>query len=228
MTTAYISDEAAGSENSPALSKPVIIRQRKQRKFYLLTRIPANRGAGWRLVNAEKMAKNDQPGLLSVSNRFEREFPDYAEPPRFHVSKRFGRKLHDFEKNGAFWMVSNRAKEVLIRISPKDFKFLAVETIVDEGDEPLVLWLCEVVTILDAVDEARSHVSVAQSGDGFRSHLISGISQLEFNETIVGEHHAFRLLTSPGTIVMDDFFRENIKREGLKGLSFRDAAKSIT
>jgi hypothetical protein len=226
MTTANISDETPGSANSSASSGPVNKRKQKKRKFYLLTIVGSKSVAGWRLVNRDKMANNTQSGSMSVANRFRREFPEYAETPRFHISKRFGSKLRDFEQNGEFWMVSDRAKEVLIRISPKDFKFLAVETIVDEGEEPLVLWLCEVVTILDAVDEARSHVSVTQSGDGFRSHVISGISQLEFNETIVGEHHAFRLLTSPGTIVLDDFFRDTIKREGLSGLSYRDAAKS--
>ncbi len=128
---------------------------------------------------------------------------------------------------GDFWLVTDRAKAALTELSKTDFKFLAVDTEVDPGQPPLVLWLCDIATVLDAIDESRSQVESGLSDEGYKVHWVSGISRLTFDEAVVGEHHAFRLLTNYTVIVTDDIFRDTIRKAGLTGLSYRDASKQL-
>ncbi len=87
------------------------------------------------------------------------------------------------------------------------------------------LWLCEVVPVLDAIDDASSDVVITTTSSGEKFHAISGLSRLAFNEAVVGSHHAFRLATRIGTVVLDEVFRDAIKKAGLTGLNFYDASK---
>ena len=166
-------------------------------------------------------------GTMGSPDPFQRSFPDYGIRPRFRVRTRSGRKFDDLRTFGEFWLVSDRAKAVLGELSHADFKFLAVDTEVDPGQPPIVLWLCDITTVLDAIDESRSQVESGLSDEGYKVHWVSGISRLTFDEAVVGKHHAFRLLTAPSQVVTDNFFRDTIKKAGLTGLSYRDASKQL-
>ncbi|MFT8560706.1 MAG: DUF1629 domain-containing protein [Acetobacter sp.] len=197
----------------------------KSRKFYIL-RDPARANpAGWKLMNSDALLAAGLPLLANTRDSLNRSFCEYPVLPRFYVSRRLGRKLADFQKNGYFWIISDRARQVLLSISEIDFSFLATEVEVDPDQEPLTLWLCDVLPVLDAVDESRSEVSVGRSTSGKRIHYIGGLSKLFFDEAIVNGHHAFRLETNSDFVIVDDVFREAFKRAGLKGLSFRCASK---
>jgi hypothetical protein len=73
-----------------------------------------------------------------------------------------------------YWLVSDRAKQLLDGISETDFAYLPVDTEVDTGSEPVTYWLCDAVIVLDAVDEARSAVRSATADDGSKIHVMAG------------------------------------------------------
>jgi len=203
---------------------PRVLRATKQRKFYLFGSRSVSRPAGWKLVNKAELFGDRHPLILTPPGPFDRGFRTYPVPPRFHVSTRFGRNLADFEQNGEYWLVSDRAKRVLSEISDTDFAFLACDTEVDPGKDPITLWLCDVMPMLDAVDESRSDIKTLVGENGVRVYQMFGSFSMRFHESIIGAHHAFRLQTNFGNIVVDDFFKHAIKKSGLTGLIFRDAA----
>jgi hypothetical protein len=193
----------------------------KKQKFYLITGRSYSTASGWELLN-----KNDFPGWMPhPPSRFDRGFREYLVRPNFHISARLGRKIHDFELFGEYWMVSDRTRNALLSISDTDFKFLPVDTEVDPGQEPVVLWLCDVIPVLDAVDESCSTVNKIINDMGEPSHQVSAISSLFFDEKTVGFHHAFRLKTAPSKIVCDKVFRLKLQKEKLSGLSLRVAIR---
>jgi len=198
----------------------------KRRNFYIVGRNHQQRKPkGVELVNGPDLFRGTGYRTLAPPDAKIRGFRDYPVRPRFRISTRLGRKLNDIEFDGAYWLVSDRAKQVLGDISKTDFAFLPIETEVDEGQARAVYWLCNVVQVLDAVDDSRSQVKAGIADNGERDHSIIGIFSLIFDEAIVGSHHAFRLWTSFPHIVCDETFKAAIKQSGLTGLSYRDAAR---
>jgi cold shock CspA family protein len=101
--------------------------------------------------------------------------------------------------------------------------FLSIDTEVNEHHAEKVWWLCDILPLVDAVDDLHSHVGLLINGAGHQVHQIGGVFSLALDEDAVGSHHIFRLSTSPSTIICDDVFKGLVKRTGLTGLSFRDA-----
>ncbi len=60
-------------------------------------------------------------------------------------------------------------------------------------------WLCDVVRVLDALDETRSRLKIRRRGEpgyiysGAKLYDLSGAEELVFKEDIVGDCHAFRM-----------------------------------
>jgi len=212
----------AGAPNTGP-SKRRKTEQSQERKYYLMKPKAHATAPGWKLVNGAELF-GDNSKILAPPSPLERGFRDYPVRPRFRVSTRLGRRLYDFQKNASYWMVSDRAKRILSDISESDFSFLALDTEVDPGQEPLVLWLCDVMPMLDAVDKARSKVQTVRRDDGTYGYNIIGDFSLIFDENVVGSHHVFRLRTNPSHIVYDETVKAAIQNNGLTGLRFRNAA----
>jgi len=218
VEVAEITQDPAGSEEGGA-GGPA---QSLCRKFYLVQ--PYHPSApGYKLMNGNEFGPNN-PRILLPPGLLDRGFRDYPVRPRFRVSRSLGRKLQDFESDGSYWVVSDRAKRLLVSISDRDLKFLPIDTEVDAGKAQIKLWLCDVMPLLNAVNEAKSKVDSVISSDGRRIHRISGISRVVLDPSVVGAHHIFRLYSSSHTVVCDEIFRDIIKKSSLTGLVFKDAA----
>jgi hypothetical protein len=156
-----------------------------------------------------------------------RGFRDYPVRPRFRVSMPRGQKFDDIIPLGSYWLVSDRAKQVLSEISKADFAFLPIDVEITKGIEPTAYWLCDVMPLLDAVDEARSDVEVNIANDGGRVYNIAGRFSLIFDDSVVGSHYMFRLRTNPSRIICDEIIKAAFEQSGLIGLRFRDAEHPV-
>jgi hypothetical protein len=95
-----------------------------------------------------------------------------------------------------------------------------------------VRWLCDVVRVLDALDEEKSEASskwygkqlvcVAKNGSKYYSSL--GTEVLFFKESVVGSCPIFRMKYSPESIICDEEMRQACKSAQLSGISFRITA----
>lgn len=199
-------------------------RRPKGARFYVagvslggITRVP-----GWEFVNKDEVCRASGKILLSPPSLSHRGFDYVPVQPRFHVSPRLGRRPRDVEGCPAgYWVISDRAKQVLEGVAPADFAFLPIDTTVDAGAEPVSLWLCDVLPILDAIDEEHSTVEAGVADNGAKVHKFVG-GHLVFHEGVVAGHQVFRLATSPYTVVCTEEFRARVKAHGLRGLSFGD------
>jgi hypothetical protein len=197
----------------------------KPRRFFVLGWAAHARPAGLELLNKEVLF-GERSAIFMPPELTRRGFRDYPARPAFRISTRLGRRPDDIERMDEFWLVSAQAKQVLAGIAGSDFWFLPVDTIV-EGDETRQTWfLCDVVTMLDAIDEPRSRVRVSVDDRGERIHLISPLDCLAFDETVVGTHRLFRLTTNFRAVICDDVVRSAVRSAKLKGLMFRDARKT--
>lgn len=181
------------------------------------------RQPGWEFVNLQEVCRACGKISFGQSSVGQRGFDHVTVPPHFHVSARLGRRLADVEPYGGYWVVSDRAKQVLSEAGPAGFAFLPISTTVDPGAEPVALWLCDVVPTLDAVDEARSAVEAGVSDTGAKTHNLIADYSLVVREGVVTGHQVFRLATAAYAVVCTDAFRARIKVSGLRGLGFRDA-----
>jgi hypothetical protein len=159
-----------------------------------------------------------------------RGFRQYPARPKFHIGAkdRFHTRVHDVEAIPNFWLVSDRAKRAIESVAPDDVAFLAIDTVVDDAYEDKTWWLCDVLPIIDAVDEEQSKLRISQSDNGDRVHSLlvpDGSPVLAINEAVAQPHRIFRLKTSTSIIVCDDAVRTAFKNASLTGMSFKMALK---
>lgn len=195
----------------------------KQRKFYIMGYPPVEYSSGREFLNQDEVCSGSGSQILRAPSRFQRGFRNYTIRPRFRVGKRFGRKPYDVEPYTDYWLVSDRAKQLFDRISETDFTYLAVDTEFDAGSEPTTYWLCDILPVVDAVDESRSAVKYWIDRDGLKHHETRGRASLAFNENLVGAHSVFRMKTSFTTLICDERFKIEIKQSKLTGLRFKEA-----
>jgi len=197
-------------------SKPVNTAKRgrrpKTRKFWKMG--PNFRTGGappYQFENQQKLAM----GQLVIGPPPGRQgFPDFPEAPLILVNKKSHRSLRDLENCGFYWLISERAKQVLEQVDPDAFAFVKCEVRFATGELGPDYWLCDVVRVLDAVDEAAS-----------RFDVFSFSSSLVFREDAVGSARIFRMSQRKTDVICDQSVKDACKAAGLKGFWFRDAAE---
>ncbi|MBR0756566.1 DUF1629 domain-containing protein [Bradyrhizobium jicamae] len=159
---------------------------------------------------------------------------EIAEQPCYVFDKSAGALPQDLEEDGAFWLVSDRAKVVFEAVDPGGFVFLPCAVRVPRGVwEGPRYWLCEVVRVLDALDEVHSRFVKIGIGDdpshrdfGKKFYNFSMRTQLVFDEERVGDARAFRMAYYEYCVICNQDMKDACKRAGLKGILFRDVLKS--
>lgn len=93
-------------------------------------------------------------------------------------------------------------------------------------------WLCDVVRVLDALDEWQSHLRIGirddirfvDHGQKYYEFLICG-GKLVFREAAIGNAHIFRMAYADHAVICDQEFKDACKSEGLRKIKFRDVLK---
>lgn len=171
------------------------------------------------------------PGRLVLEPLPERRgFPKYSEQPHFLFYKKRGRVPLDIRIFHHFWLVSDRAKTVFQAVDPAGFEFTPCKVSVPRGTYvgPRY-WLCDVIRVLDALDEKQSRLEIGIRTDpNYRDfgqkyyHLVGG-AKLVFDPDAIGSAHIFRMAFLDMTVICDQTVKEACKAAGLIGIKFNNA-----
>jgi hypothetical protein len=191
-------------------------------KFFLVGPDFRRGGApGFEIANKSRVLQGRRAlGPLSS----ERGFPDYPEPPLIRLDKKLGRPLRDLEQCHEYWLVSAAAKDMMQHLDEKAFAFLICDVILENGEKGPDYWFCDVIRILDAVDEKTSSITILSDAQGEKKYKLAGGAKIAFRTDITGSAHIFRLSHLTPAIFCDARFKSACKAAGLKGINFRDAA----
>ena len=200
------------------------------RKFYNMDFDYGREGRrGYFLENVLTLSPVEK-ALKPPSDR--RGFPDYPEAPRFLFDRKAGRPPFDLELMHDYWLASDRAKSVFEAADPEGFAFLACDVRLPHGDyDGPPYWLCDVVRVLDALDETRSRLKIGIREDkayrdfGKKYYELTGLGELIFREDAIGGAHVFRMAHMERTIICDQVVKDACRAARLKGIRFDDTSK---
>jgi hypothetical protein len=195
----------------------------KKREFYIVRGRCASRASGFDFLNGDRLFKGGPPALLPPLGR--RGFRDYPERPVFLADPKIGRTHRDFEGYSGYWFISAQMKSVLQEVDPRAFAFLECDIRSPDGNRQPARWLCDVVRVLDAVDETQSVVRVGIADDGRKYYRLDGDEKLVFKESVVGAAHIFRMKYFGARIICDEELRRACKLADIQGVSFVDPSK---
>jgi hypothetical protein len=203
-----------------------VTRQRRPRgrEFYKMTYDYNTRGNPDYLVeNLSSLAPREE---VLRTPRGRRGFPDYPEAPRVLFDKKRGRWPRDLELCHEYWLVSDRAKSIFETIDPAGFAFVACDVRLPHGDHGgPPFWLCDVIRVLDALDEARSRLKIRIREEeryidfGKKYYSIVGGDALVFRDDSVGDVHVFRMMYMNYVVIRDQEMKDTCRAAGLKGSS---------
>lgn len=199
-------------------------RSAKKRRFYIVHRVySSTRAGGFELLNGETLF-HDGPGIFAPPPG-RRGFRDYPAVPLFISNNRLGRTDRDFEEYCGYWFISDRMKTVLERIDPEGFAFLKCKVHLPDGTDGPLHWLCDVVRVLDALDEEKSRIESGTADDGSKVYIPLIGRPLIFKDDAVGPHHIFRMKYFEPLIICDEEIRLACKAADLTGVRYTDSTK---
>jgi len=207
----------------PKKSSTSVRRVIKKRKFYAVGYKIATRVSGFHLLNGDNLFKGGPPTFLPPLGQ--RGFSDYPERPVFLSDAKLGRLHWDIEEYSGYWLISDRMKSVLQGADPEAFAFLQCDVRTPDGKDAPVRWFCDVIRVLDALDEGRSAVKIGTADDGSKVYNFGYGASLTFNESVVGNSYIFRMKYSASTIICDEAFKQACKSANVVGLSFQPTAE---
>jgi hypothetical protein len=159
-------------------------------------------------------------------------FPPLREMPRLVHDPKQGDLPLDLEASfGGYWLVSERLKKVFEEVDPDAFEFREVDFRLADGSQGNKYFLCDVVRILDAVDEENSTLQI-ERGDEYvdgKAYNFSGGANLAFKADVVGRAHIFQL-THSFSVFCDLVMLDAIRYAGISsgehsgGIWFFDAS----
>jgi len=200
-------------------------------EFYLLmpdtTR--GGRGHGVEIENEEVLLT---PPRLIIRPRGG-GFPVLKDAPRLRHHPEVGEPPEDLEGGlSGYWLVSGRLKDVLSKVDPAGFEFVACDYRQADGSEGPRYYLCEVARQLDALDERTSRMTIEVSDEfvAGKFYDLTGGTSLAFRKDVVGDAHVFRTPYSGSLIFCDRLLRDAVWDAGIggqkksSGLWFTDAA----
>jgi len=144
------------------------------------------------------------------------------ETPRLRYDSRIGDMPNDLESGfKCYWLVSEPLKRVFELVDPHGFAFLRCSLLLEDGMEAPPHYLCEVVRILDAIDESASTVNVFTGYPNGKYYSIAGGAILAFNKEAIGSAHVFR---TPYTA---DAFCDRAMRDALLEHGFGKSQRTL-
>jgi hypothetical protein len=197
-------------------------RQSEGRKFYKVSIKSGGGRIGLELENKAAIIPTGRYVLIPPPGQ--RGFPVFEETPCFVFDKRRGRMPRDLEEFHDYWLVSDRMKRVLEAVDAEGIAFEKCETRVPTGESGGDYWLCDVLRIIDAVDEAASNLKI-EWDRGHKIYSLMGGANLVFDKSAVGPAHVFRMAHLEASVICDSLFKTKCNAAGLKGIDFRDVSK---
>lgn len=130
-----------------------------------------------------------------------------------------------------YWLVSKRLHDVMRSTDPGAFAFAEVHYLVEGGVKGEARYLCTVVSVIDALDEAASTLLIDRSEEFINGKFydLGGGASITFDRNKLGAAHVFRTPYT-GTVFCDQILREAVAAAGIAvdsgadGLWFIDAS----
>jgi len=146
-------------------------------------------------------------------------FPSLPETARYFIDPP---PAYDFQEVGGYWLVTDRMKRVLEDVDADAFCFTACDVRLAKGKPSSLYWLCDVMRVLDALDEAKSRVEIYMDEFNKKSYslLVPDGARLIFRDDAVGSTHIFRMAHYEDAIICDDVLKDACKTAGLQGIRF--------
>ncbi len=202
------------------LTGNALFKREKGKFFSMGPSLRGTRRAGFEIQNISKLPRQ---GNVLEPQYGARGFPAYPEPPLLRIMPKLGRPLRDIEHYHAYWLVSGAAKDVFTSLDAEGFAFMKCSVFTEHWEPGPEYWLCDVIRVLDAVDEENSIIRIEHDFLGKRYSFLGGAS-LIFRHEIVGLSHIFRLsYHTLSAVFCDQKMKGACKSAGLKGIQFGDA-----
>ncbi|PPU75290.1 MULTISPECIES: imm11 family protein [Xanthomonas] len=159
-------------------------------EFYILRPdMRSGRGPGVKLENEDSVPfpiadslPGEDAGLAALQ-----------ETPRLRYDSRIGDMPNDLESGlKGYWLVSEPLKQLLQSIDPEGFAFAPCDFRLEDGSPAAPHYLCEVVRIIEAIDEGASKVKILTGYQHGKHYSLTGGGQLAFKADAIEDAHIFR------------------------------------
>ena len=187
------------------------------RRFFIFGNRSVEHPPGFELKNHDALFR--KPDVMMMPPPGRRGFRDYPELPLFVADKR-GRLHWDLDTPVPYyWMVTEKMKSLMEALDPEAFAFMQCRVQFPDGSDGPPRWLCDVVRVLDAVDEEKSKLTIRTGRAGNKYYSLYN-ANLFFKPEVVGTSRFFRLYYDQHCVICDDEVKAACKAADLKGLHF--------
>ena len=193
-------------------------KMRMAQYFFISENIVRN-PAGLVLLNESNLVL---PGMVvfGLKDMRFRGIPKVTEIPSFKHIKKEGPYPRDIERYGSFWIVSKKLKDIFCAFDPDAFDFLECELNANGTSTIGEYWICDVIRVIDAIDEAKSELFVHYVGGEKHYNFLSS-GKISLNEFAVKGHRVFMVDHCWPHVMCDEELVKICKSEKIKNIYFQ-------
>ncbi|RRU02339.1 DUF1629 domain-containing protein [Stenotrophomonas sp. 278] len=197
-------------------------------EFFVISPEAGGPGHGVVIENADRLRPANQ-GLIRPSQG---GFPDLPEIPVLRQT-RPGLGPSDLDSSfEGYWLVSRELKAVFEMMDADGFAFVRCDYRLHDDSAGPELYLCDVVRVLDAIDDQASEVEILTEGFPSGKYYEIGMgARLAFRRDVTGSARVFRSPHNTSLVVCDRKFRDCLVQNGFgvdgcsRGVYLEDAAE---
>ncbi|WAT13703.1 imm11 family protein [Xanthomonas fragariae] len=115
-----------------------------------------------------------------------------------------------------YWLVSEPLKQLFESIDPEGFEFASCDFILNDGSKAPAHYLCDIVRVIDAIDEDASKVKILTEGYSKQGkhYSLAGGASLAFRKTVIDSAHIFRTPYNSRLVICDQILRNALVENG--------------
>ena len=149
-----------------------------------------------------------------------------AERPRVVIGSRCKILNREFDLMRAFWIVSERCRDVMSSIDGAAFAFLACDCYDRKGELLDTRWLCEVTRSLDVLSRFNAERPTIEGTSPAQGLFLDTMKNLIVRDReIPTDAHIFVPEIYSSHIIVSEHFRHMMKRAGIKNIRFNRLMK---
>ena len=183
-------------------------------EYYILDASWCSNASEYTILNESKLIEGRSPrsSPIFAAIPWHPGFWPMSEKPVLQIKEKPRKMPKDIDYCGGYWLVSEKCKTFFEDIDPLAFEFVECDCLDVNGIPIKPRWFCDVIRVVDALDEQKTKVTIKAPEGWHKSYEIEVTSNLYFRKSVIPDNcHIFKMAFYEETCIIDRPFRDRLK-----------------
>ena len=190
-------------------------------EYYILDASWCSNASEYTILNESKLIEGRplRSSQIFAAIPWHPGFWPMSEKPVLQIKEKPRKMPKDIDYCGGYWLISEKCKTFFEDIDPLAFEFVECDCLDVNGSPTKSRWFCDVIRVVDALDEQKTKVTIKTPEGWHKSYEIEVTSNLYFRTNAIPANcHIFKMAHYHGMRIVDRQLRDGLKNERMTNI----------